>query len=213
MTPHLNDRLARIRRNGTGPLPGHDAFMRLSGYDRPSGAAAAANDPQVRASAVLILIFPVNGVPHTMLMLRPTYEGVHSAQVSFPGGKREPGDVDLAHTARREFTEETGAATDAVTVVGPLSPVYIPPSRLLVTPYLAFADTIGPFAPDPIEVAELIPVPLDELVREDILTTSRVYVHTVQQYWKVPAFSLRGHHVWGATALMIAELREILGRG
>lgn len=208
----LHGKLERLRRTGTGPLPGHAEFMRLSGYERPTPVEALANDPQVRASAVLALLFPVNGVPHTLLMLRPTYDGVHSGQVSFPGGKREPGDADLEHTARREFTEETGAATGGVRIIGPLSPVYIPPSRMLVTPFLAYAEHVGPFAPDPLEVAELIPVPLDELLREDILTTSRVYVHTVQQHWKVPAFSLRGHSVWGATALMIAELREILGR-
>ncbi|MDX9750105.1 MAG: CoA pyrophosphatase [Flavobacteriales bacterium] len=211
MSTDLAGRLERLRRTGIGTLPGHAEFMRMAGYERPP-AEAVADDPAVRASAVLIPLYAVGAVPHTLLMLRPTYNGVHSAQVSFPGGKHEPGDPDLAHTARREFTEETGAPTDGMQLIGPLTPVYIPPSRTVVTPWLAHAHELGPFTPDPTEVAELIPVPLDELMRHDTLTTSRVYIHNLDQYWKVPAFRLQGHVVWGATALMIAELRAILGR-
>lgn len=205
-------RVDRLRRMGTGPLPGYAEMMRKAGYDRPGAIDALAADPNTRTAAVLVLLYPVDDVPHTLLMLRPTYDGVHSAQVSFPGGRREPVDLDLAHTARREFTEETGMATDAVELIGPLSPVYIPPSRSLVTPYLAYAPQAGPFSPDPKEVAELIPVPIAELMRPDVLTTRRVFVQTLGQHWKVPAFLLQGHSVWGATALMLSELRALLAR-
>lgn len=212
MSHDWSARVDRLRRMGTDPLPGYAEMMRKAGYDRPGAIDALAADPNTRTAAVLVLLYPVDDVPHTLLMLRPTYDGVHSAQVSFPGGRREPVDLDLAHTARREFTEETGMATDAVELIGPLSPVYIPPSRSLVTPYLAYAAQAGPFSPDPKEVAALIPVPIAELMRPDVLTTRRVFVQTLGQHWKVPAFLLQGHSVWGATALMLSELRALLAR-
>ncbi|MBK6830772.1 MAG: CoA pyrophosphatase [Flavobacteriales bacterium] len=129
VTRHLRAELGK-------PLPGHDGFLELSGYKRPDLDAARRQDPPPRESAVLALIYPKDDLPHILLMLRPTYEGVHSGQVAFPGGRREPDDASLHATALREFTEETGASVANIEVLGVLSPVYIPPSRSLVTPYI-----------------------------------------------------------------------------
>ena len=209
----LRTRVEQLRRHGIGDLPGHAEFMRMSGYKRPAAEEALANDPGLRTSAVLILLHEQDDEFRTVLMLRPTYDGIHSGQVSFPGGKREPGDASLAHTALREFAEETGTSTAQVELIGALTPVFIPPSRMLVTPFLAYAARIDPWNPDPVEVAALIPLPLSDLMRPENLTESRVYVHLLKQHWNVPSFNLQGYSVWGATALMIAELRTILGRG
>ena len=116
------------------PLPGHDGFLELSGYKRMDIERARQQDPPPRESAVLAMLFPKQGELHCLLMLRPEYDGVHSGQVAFPGGKREGSDTSLMHTALREFAEETGADTTGVDVLGALSPVYIPPSRMLVDP-------------------------------------------------------------------------------
>lgn len=200
---------ARLRRSLAGTLPGHDAFLELSGYKRPDLEAARRADPPPRESAVLALIYPKEGIAHTLLMLRPTYDGVHSGQVSFPGGRREPGDADLRRTAFREFAEETGAVADAE-VLGTLTPVYIPPSRSLVTPYVAIADALGPFAPDPREVAALIEAPLEQLLRDDILKRREQFIGIMGRAVEIPYFDVQGRVVWGATAMMIAELRELL---
>jgi len=199
--------LERLRHALRGPLPGHDAFLELSGYRR---AAPKAGEPPPRESAVLALIYPKQGALHTLLMLRPEYDGVHGGQVGFPGGKHEERDPSLEHTALREFREETGARHAGIEVLGTLTPVHIPPSRSLVTPYVGHTPAIGELAPDPREVAELIEAPLDLLLRDDILTRRTRYVQTLGRSVEVPCFDVLGHAVWGATALMVAELRELL---
>lgn len=200
---HLRDRLR-------GPLPGHDAFLELSGYKRPDIERARQQDPPPRESAVLALIYPRLDELHLLLMLRPTYEGVHSGQVSFPGGKKEPGDADLRDTALREFAEETGAVTNGVEVLGGLTEVYIPPSRLVVQPFVGYAERIGPWRPDLREVQRLIEVPLLRILQDDILKRREQYIQILGRSVEIPYFELDGETVWGATALMIAELRELL---
>ena len=193
-------------------LPGHDDFRELSGYKRPDLDEVLRQVPPPRESAVLILLYPVNGELHTLLMLRPTYEGVHSGQVAFPGGHREGCDTDIRATALREFTEETGASHEGFEVLGELSRVYIPPSRALVTPVLAYTNELGPLRPDPREVAGLIPVSMASLRRDDSLKRTNLYIHVLGREAEVPYWDVDGHIVWGATALMIAELRALFHR-
>ncbi len=201
-----------LRREMRAPLPGHDAFLELSGYKRPDLEAARAQDPPPRESAVLALVHEANGDAHVLLMLRPTYDGVHSGQVAFPGGRREETDTDLEATALREFAEETGASTSGIQLLGSLTPVYIPPSRSLVTPYVGVRRTLGHLAPDPREVAELIHAPLALLLRDDILKQRDQYIAIMGRSVHIPYFDVNGHVVWGATAMMIAELRALFRR-
>ena len=200
----------RLRERLSQPLPGHDDFRELSGYQRPDLATVMRQVPPPKESGVLVLLYPKNHVLHTMLMLRPAYDGVHSGQVGFPGGHREPVDADITATALREFQEETGAKSQRFEVLGTLTPVYIPPSRALVTPVLAFTDELGELNPDTREVAALIPTAIDHLLREDILKRTNLFVSILQREVDVPYWDVDGHVVWGATALMIAELRKLI---
>ncbi len=166
--------------------------------------------PAPRESAVLAMVYPRHMQAHVLLMLRPDYDGVHSGQVGFPGGRREPGDADLLHTAVREFNEETGASTSPMQHLGSLTPVYIPPSNSLVTPFVAAVDEPGAFSPDPREVAALIEAPLSLLLGDETLRMGGRHVHVLGRVLEVPYFDVKGHMVWGATALIIAELRAML---
>jgi 8-oxo-dGTP pyrophosphatase MutT (NUDIX family) len=204
------DRVERLREAWQSPLPGHGKFLVFSGYERPDIDKVLAQQPPPRESAVLALLYPKAGTLYTMLMLRPTYDGVHSGQVSFPGGKRESVDASLMHTALREFGEETGATNTTVEVLGELSRVYIPPSRSLVTPYVGFAAELGDLAPDPHEVDRLIETPVDRLLESDVLKRGPLYIPALGRTTEVAYFDMEGHVVWGATALMLAELRELL---
>lgn len=202
---------SELRKALLAPLPGHAAFAELGGYHRPSIEAALALIPPPRPSAVLILIHPVNGVDHTMLMRRPIYKGVHSGQIGFPGGKWEPEDPSLHATALREFQEETGADPSAFEIIGDLTRVHIPPSRTIVTPVVAWSPKLGTLDPDPREVDALLDIPLRELMRDDILRRKPFRIgpngsERMGAYWDV-----KGETIWGATALMIAELRTLLG--
>ncbi len=200
----------RLRARLAGPLPGHDEFREVSGYSRPDLESVKRQQPPPVESGVLVLLWPEEGRLHTMLMLRPAYDGVHSGQVGFPGGHREREDTDITATALREFTEETGAPGQGFEVLGTLTPVYIPPSRALVTPVVAYAEELAGLSPDPREVAALIPVSVDHLMREDILKRTTVHVSIMKRDMEVPYWDVNGHVVWGATALMIAELRKLL---
>lgn len=206
---HLVEGLREALRND---LPGHDAFLHLSGYKRPDIDAAMRQEPHPRESAVLALLYPRAGALHTLLMLRPQYDGVHSGQVAFPGGRREEKDATLQHTALREFEEETGASTEGVVLLGELTRVYIPPSRSLVTPFVGFTEVLPPTVPDPHEVAALFETPLDELLRPDVVQVRRQYIQVLGREAEIPYFDLQGQVVWGATAMMLAELRELLLR-
>lgn len=201
-----------LRRILNDALPGHDAFLELSGYRRPDLESALHLDPRPRESAVLALLYLKEDRLHTLLMRRPVYAGVHSGQVSFPGGRREADDRDLWHTALREFGEETGAGLEGIEPLGALSPVYIPPSRSLVIPHVAWRPVLGPVSPDPHEVDQLLEIPMDRLMEPDVLRHREQYIHVLGRSTTIPYFDLAGQVVWGATAMMLAELRQLLLR-
>lgn len=200
-----------LRKALLAPLPGHSAFAEISGYQRPPAEAALAHSNPPRESAVLLLVHPVHGADHILLMRRPVYNGVHSGQIGFPGGKREPGDASLTATALREFREETGADTSRFDILGTLTRIHIPPSRTVVTPVVAWSAALGPLRPDPREVDLLLDVPLAELLRDDILHRKPFPMGVDGKERIAPYWAVQGQAVWGATALMIAEFRTVLG--
>lgn len=202
--------VADIRTALSGPLPGHGDFTMLSGYRRPTLEESLALTPPLRESAVLILLHRSQGEIHTVMMERSTYEGVHSGQIAFPGGKREPLDRDLHATALREFREETGATPSGIEVLGELSRIPITPSRTIVTPVVGWCETLGPMTPDPREVGRLIDATLAELMRPDILKHTDLRIDRLGTQAEVAYWDVQGHVVWGATALMIAELRQVI---
>src|SRR5690606_25820031 len=118
----------------------------------------------------------------------------------------------LEETALREFNEETGAMSDEILVLGRLSPIFIPPSDVVVTPVIAYTTAVSGFDPDPNEVAELIETPLADLLRRDLLRSRKQHVSVLGRELDVPYYDVKGHVVWGATAMMIAELRELFHR-
>lgn len=210
MNAPIDVRIHALRDALRAALPGHDGFLAQAGYERAQLEASLKKDGAPRESAVLMLLYPRPTGLHTLLMLRPRYEGVHGGQVSFPGGRREQHDVDLWQTALREFREETGLSTEGMERVGALSQVYIPPSRSLVSPFVGYMGSPGTPSPDPREVQELIEAPLDELLKDDVIRHRDQFIHIAGRVTRVPYFDLSGHVVWGATAMMLWELREVL---
>ena len=208
MTEHITS--TALKAALAEPLPGHEDFAALNGYPRNSPEKALKLTPPPKESAVLAVFHKYHGEDHLLLIRRTVYPGVHSGQIAFPGGKRELQDADLQATALREFAEETGADPARVEVVGRLSPVYIPPSHMVVSPFVGWAENLGRLRPDPREVAALLHVPLAAML--DPLSLQRKIIamgpgrEALAAYWH-----LNNETVWGATALMIAELRAVLG--
>lgn len=144
-----------------------------------------------------------------VLILRNTYNGVHSAQIGFPGGKFEPNDVSLKKTAIRETSEEIGIPEQSIQVIRQLTEVYIPPSNFYVQPFLGIIKKKPTFIKQDDEVEEVIEVLLDHFIDDtNVISTSVETSYNIKV--EVPAYRLNDHIVWGATAMMLSEIKDLL---
>ncbi|MCI5057938.1 MAG: CoA pyrophosphatase [Flavobacteriales bacterium] len=191
-------------------LPGEEAHSKLIPSNRKKVRENLSKDPEIlrnaRESAVYILIF-FDEVYKFYLIKRPPYEGVHSGQIALPGGKTEPEDTSLEQTAMREMSEELGIS-DGYSHLGALSPLYIPPSNFLVYPFVGICDFAPVVNPDPYEVDQVFAVSIDELIRADIKDAVIKKDESIK--YRVPSFEFSNHVVWGATAMILSEFRDIL---
>jgi 8-oxo-dGTP pyrophosphatase MutT (NUDIX family) len=192
------------------PLPAVNAHLKMAPLERQKTLLAEDYGQfNPRKSAVMMLFYPKNEQAHLMLIKRNTYAGIHSAQISFPGGKAEAYDEDLAATALRETQEEIGALPTEIDVIMPFTEIYIPPSNFLVAPFLGFSLTEPVFNPNPDEVAALIELPLDVFLDDSIVITTPMET-SYRKNIMVPAFKIEDHIVWGATAMILSELKETI---
>ncbi|MCC5928677.1 MAG: CoA pyrophosphatase [Cyclobacteriaceae bacterium] len=161
-----------------------------------------------RHGAVLLLLYEKNGEIYFPLIQRPEYDGVHGGQVSLPGGKVEDGDVSLDFTALRETEEEIGVPAADVEILGKLSDLYIWVSHFHVHPFVGKIDYVPNFIPDPHEVAQLIETPLLQLT--DSSSRTQFLFKRGEFSLEAPCFDLQNKPVWGATAMILSELCEVI---
>lgn len=164
-----------------------------------------------RKAGVMALFYPDSEQEtHLVLILRNTYKGVHSAQVGFPGGKYEDEDNnDLMQTAIRETEEEVGVAKAEFEVIKTMSPIYVPPSNFIVHPFIGISNQQLIFIKQDSEVKAIIEVKLIDFLDDSNTVTTRVPTSFNVEV-DVPAFKLNGHIVWGATAMMLGEIKDLL---
>lgn len=191
------------------PLPGTLAQYQMAPVGRAKIPLEESILEDYRKSAVLVPFIERENGWHLVLTLRSTYEGVHSAQVSFPGGKFEHGEIHPEQVAIREAGEELGIHPDEIEIIGRLSPLTIPVSRMHVQPVIAKLSRSIPFIPDPREVSEVLEVPFHYLADRSNVKMVEVKAGKNQKM-EVPAFDLGGSVIWGATAMMISELLVLL---
>ena len=164
-----------------------------------------------RTSAVLALLYEHHGTK-IVLTQRQNYRGKHGGQISFPGGKMEQFDQSTLQTALRETHEEIGVKPEEVEVIGKLTDVYIPVSRFLVHPYIGYHQDVPSFKPSEYEVKEVISFDVDQLLDEQNLSHKNIKTSEGLIIKDIPCFILNGRVVWGATALMLNEIKAILKR-
>ena len=162
-----------------------------------------------KKSAVLMLLYPKNDNMHLVLIKRNVYKGTHSAQISFPGGKFEADDMVFENTALRETFEEVGVPANTVQIIRAFTQTYIPPSNFMVYPYLGFCQVTPIFIPDLREVGDIIELAIDDLLDEKLCVNKRLNTSYSIDI-EVPCFEIAGHLVWGATAMILSELKETL---
>jgi len=205
----FEDFLANIHHLQSMPLGGLEAQFKLApalrlGYDAKK---IKANNP--KKAAVLALFYP-NASDETTFLLtqRASYKGTHSAQISFPGGKIEEQDNSLFETAIREAYEEVGIIKESVSKIREITDVYIPPSNFLATPFIAYTEQRPVFTINE-EVAATIEVTVAELLDDSNLASVIMNTSYMKEV-SVPCFKLREHIVWGATGMMLSEIKEML---
>lgn len=162
-----------------------------------------------KKAAVMMLFYPKESQTHLALILRNSYKGVHSSQIGFPGGKVEPEDIDLQQTAMRETHEEIGVHPNSIHVVRAFTEVYIPPSNFMVYPFLGYSHNELSFELQEDEVAGLVELPLKEFL-DDKIVVSNIMKTSYAGNIQVPGFQVEQHFVWGATAMMLSELKETI---
>jgi 8-oxo-dGTP pyrophosphatase MutT (NUDIX family) len=199
-------------------LPGWEAQKLMSARGREKLSESFINAKNPRKSAVLVWLYPQDNSIFTRLILRTQYEGVHSGQVSFPGGAWEETDADLWQTALREAKEEVGLLPERVTLVGELSSLYIPPSNFWVHPFVGASDAIIPPVIDTKEVQRIIDTNIFTLLEPDIKEEKIIFNSKssaswrTEQFQKTPYYNIQGYTVWGATAMILSELEELMRR-
>jgi len=193
------------------PLPAETSQFKMSPPFRQeliSSYKEAMKD--ANRAGVLAMFYPNSfHQTHLALILRKTYKGVHSAQIGFPGGRYEDEDKTLKMTAIRETWEEIGVPEHQIKVIKQMTEVYIPPSNFYVQPFIGITAQTPNFVKQEDEVEDIIEVPLSHFLDERIVVTKSVATsYTVKI--DVPAYELNGHVVWGATAMVLSEIKDVL---
>jgi 8-oxo-dGTP pyrophosphatase MutT (NUDIX family) len=191
------------------PLPGEKFQYEMAPTGRPKNNIYTENEIVPKESGVMVMIYPKNNISHLVLTQRHHYKGVHSGQVSLPGGKKENSDFDLWETAKRETFEEIGVSDNKLLHVGKLSDLYIPVSNFLVSPYVSIHHEYPQFKIQEKEVDSIIELPLETLLKEEISTQKIITVMDGIKM-QVPCFEIDNKIIWGATAMILSEFKAIL---
>ena len=194
------------------PLPGIEAQKKMAPLFRIQELIdTPLNKKKAKKSAVLILFYPSEeGQTHFVLIQRSVYSGVHSGQISFPGGKMDSADKSFWETALREANEEINAPSSHINRVVALTDFYIPPSNFMVYPFVGVMKNKFLFEREIKEVEKIIEVPLSDLLSPANETRGTVLTSYVGEV-NVPMYIFGDDvKVWGATATILSEMKELI---
>jgi 8-oxo-dGTP pyrophosphatase MutT (NUDIX family) len=205
----LNQVISQLYDAFSVPLPGASAHLELAPYRKNVAFDSKINQPKI--ASTLLLLYPKQKNIYFCLIERPQYEGIHSNQISFPGGKNEEGET-IKQTAIRETFEEVGVDPISINVIGEMTQVYVPPSNFLIHPFVGYCDYKPDFRADKREVDNIIEVKLSDLSKKDLIKIKKMNLgrNNNSLYVDVPYMDLNNKIVWGATSVILNEFRKIL---
>jgi len=190
-------------------LPGSEAQQKMSPSIR--NHSNIKNDPSLaRDSSVLILFYQKGDQLYFPLIERSNGDHKHSGQISLPGGKFELSDKNLVETAIRETEEELGLLGEKIHIIGPITGLYIPISNFQVQPIVAYYEGLPQFKADSFEVNQIIETNIQELFKAE--NKHEEIIHKNGFEIRAPYYEVAGHKLWGATAMIVSELEELLKR-
>ncbi|MEZ4944249.1 MAG: CoA pyrophosphatase [Cyclobacteriaceae bacterium] len=198
----------QLERRLQGPLPGPAAHEMMRAVPVGNKMPNFAHKTPPKPGSVLIVLYPDADRIIFPLIKRPDYSGMHSGQISFPGGKKE-GEEDSVATALREGNEEIGIDISEVKVIGRLSNFFVIPSNFMVVPIVGYAERKPELVADPIEVARILHGDIESILPDEAMLKREIIAAKTYQM-NAPHFSIDNEVVWGATAMMLNELRVIL---
>jgi 8-oxo-dGTP pyrophosphatase MutT (NUDIX family) len=193
------------------PLPGREAHLRMAHQVRKAEPHPIPDD--TRDAAVLITFFERKPDDWHLIFVQrggSLHRDKHAGQISFPGGKKDPNDRDLMYTALREAEEEIGLDLAEIDVLGSLTPLYISVSKFLVYPYVSFSRNVPILSRQESEIEAVMEIALHDFLRPDTRTNTRISLGSGIVLNHVPAFTIHGQIIWGATAMIMNELLEVL---
>ena len=205
---NFNELIPKIKKSS---LPGVDSQFKLAPSIRKKlGKEIDVQNLNPKNAAVMSLIFPDNnGEMKMVFMLRKTYKGVHSNQIGFPGGKVEKEDGNMMATALRETYEEIGVKPNEITVLKQMTDVYIPPSNFLVKPFLGVVESRPNYVLEQKEVERLIEIPLKSILSTKYVSSHKI-INSYTKETEVPAFKFDNDVIWGATAMMLSDIKDLI---
>jgi 8-oxo-dGTP pyrophosphatase MutT (NUDIX family) len=197
----------QLQRQLRKPKPGWAAQSALLPEPRPGNIPFSQAEPFCRKAGVLLLVYIKDHCPHLLFTRRTADMLHHRGEISFPGGGRENNE-ELIQTATREMQEELNVAPDSYRILGRLTPLYIPPSRFCIYPFVAGVSFRPDFAPESREVKEIIEIPVSHFLDNISLRTEEWVIRNEKRV--IPFFRFKENKIWGATAMVLAEMLAVL---
>ena len=202
---------AELQLKLSNSLPGSVSHMKMASQHRVNHFNNDTVDiPNTKKSAVLILFFHDDGILKMIVIRRSQYVGIHSGQIAFPGGRFEEEDKDVRTTALREIHEEIGIPEEKIEIIGRLSDIYVPPSNFLISVFVGYLSERPIYKIQEREVDEIIEIPFDDFYKPDVIKEKDFYVNSIKAVSMAPYFDVTNAEIWGASAMVISELLDIL---